>query len=319
MFEQITKYFGLDSIENKAARYNDLKKAFGDTESHLDELAKEFCIQKSLYVQRMADPDNYPIQDRIEQRFQDFIKGHKDNIRKAKKEFDSMRGKMDNLEKSLSIHKDIIRESDGLGGWVYAHIEKGRKNILGEYGEQCLQVIETALTNPKLAAYAKIKKAYHSGAITSDQLEVAIKGITKEKKTRYSDFILFNEKGQILLTQRSTWDTSSAGAWVIPGGHVDPNESHADAAVRELCEETGYSVDKITHAGIFDDDKVHIEYFIGQINTTEQAPVVQWEEVRDVRWIELGELNDYEMVFNMAANVKKILGVEDKPKSLIRK
>lgn len=319
MFEQIKEFFGFSSIEEKAARYDDLKKSFVAYEHQIDDLAKEFCIQKSLYDQRMLDPDNYIIQGRIEEKFQDFLKGHKDNIRLAKKYFDSAKKELNTIENSLLNHKSIRKQPDGKGGWNFMGIEKAHTNILGEYGEQCLDTIEEALKNPKQTAYEKLKKAYHSGIVSPEQLEKAIKGITKDKKTKYSDFILFNEKGQILLTQRSTWESSNAGAWVIPGGHVDPNESHADAAVRELREETGYNVDKVTHAGDFEDDHVGIEYFIGQVNTTEQVPVVQWEEVRDVRWIDLDELNDYEMVFNMAANVKKILGVKDRVKTRISK
>lgn len=36
------------------------------------------------------------------------------------------------------------------------------------------------------------------------------------------------------------------GVWVFPGGHVDPNETAGEAAVREVLEETGL---KAEHAG----------------------------------------------------------------------
>lgn len=45
--------------------------------------------------------------------------------------------------------------------------------------------------------------------------------------------------GRVLLAQRSKAGTR--GLWSLPGGHVEPGESHEDTALRELAEETGVS------------------------------------------------------------------------------
>ncbi|WP_303657569.1 NUDIX hydrolase N-terminal domain-containing protein [Haladaptatus caseinilyticus] len=51
---------------------------------------------------------------------------------------------------------------------------------------------------------------------------------------------IFNSAGDILLMQRV-----DDGTWCLPCGWVDPNESPADAAVRETKEETGLTVEVV--------------------------------------------------------------------------
>lgn len=46
--------------------------------------------------------------------------------------------------------------------------------------------------------------------------------------------VVVNERGQILLARRS-----DSGSWALPGGIIDPAEQPADAATREVFEETG--------------------------------------------------------------------------------
>ena len=49
--------------------------------------------------------------------------------------------------------------------------------------------------------------------------------------------IVFNEdKTQVLLVKRR-----DIPVWVLPGGGLDPGESPEEGAVREVCEETGFS------------------------------------------------------------------------------
>jgi 8-oxo-dGTP pyrophosphatase MutT (NUDIX family) len=49
--------------------------------------------------------------------------------------------------------------------------------------------------------------------------------------------VVFNDQGQVLLQQRS-----DNGNWALPGGAIDPGEEPANAAIREVFEETGVSV-----------------------------------------------------------------------------
>jgi ADP-ribose pyrophosphatase YjhB (NUDIX family) len=53
---------------------------------------------------------------------------------------------------------------------------------------------------------------------------------------------------KILLMQRA-----DNGHWGLPGGHVEPGESVADAAVREVFEETGCTVEVKRLIGVYSD------------------------------------------------------------------
>jgi len=74
--------------------------------------------------------------------------------------------------------------------------------------------------------------------------------------------LIFNERGEVLL-QRA----SSDGNWYTVGGAIDPGEDHAQAAVREVLEETGLHVVPERIVGVYRDPVTvypngdRVEYF----------------------------------------------------------
>ena len=463
MILKIRQLLGLESPEEQIERYEDVQKSFDESDATIDELAKDYFIEKSYYEQRMKDPDNLTIQNRIQEKFDNFIKYHKENIRKAKRNFDSLKKEREAIEKSLKSHKYIRKEwKDGEWKYIYDQPEnkedgakrlsqeekyRGDKNsegvsetssnirteestsgvsenkeqiesqterfglketnnitdlkdnikeILSQYSNRDMAniqvekylnenktiaqeylkenniksredfakhtrslqnkaregkgkerreilnnwkkekenknlnaIIDFALQQEdewqerikKEDAYSKIKKAYQNNQISLDSFNSIIKGITKEEKTKYADFILLNEKGELLLLKRSQWEEDNKGAWVIPGGHVDPGEDFKTAAIRELREESGYNVDKCENVGSYEDDKCHIEYFQASINNNEQSILLDWMEVRDYKWMKPEDLKDeWTAIFNMKENVMKIMGIDKwRHKEVIRK
>ncbi len=74
----------------------------------------------------------------------------------------------------------------------------------------------------------------------------------------HSVVVLFNEKGEILLEERS-----DDGYFDFPGGSIDLKESAEDAARRELLEETGLIADELKLFKVYSGEITHYVYFNG--------------------------------------------------------
>jgi 8-oxo-dGTP pyrophosphatase MutT (NUDIX family) len=73
-----------------------------------------------------------------------------------------------------------------------------------------------------------------------------VRGVQYEKYDLERDavrVVLADAGGRILLFHVMTPDYVPDGWWELPGGGIDPGESYLDAAVREIREETGLTLD----------------------------------------------------------------------------
>ena len=121
-----------------------------------------------------------------------------------------------------------------------------------------------------------------------------------------SRLLVLDEGDRLLLMKTVAPDTSRFARWITPGGGVDPGETHVEAAVRELHEETGQVVTEVGDVVRVDDFEVpwddadhthgHAEFFVVRLPHFEVVDD-DWtdDERNDIlasRWFTLDELTN---------------------------
>ncbi len=65
-----------------------------------------------------------------------------------------------------------------------------------------------------------------------------------EKKVKFyqaAGGVVLNDAGQVLLLRREVWREGQLREEIrLPKGHIEPRETPQEAAMREVCEESGY-------------------------------------------------------------------------------
>jgi 8-oxo-dGTP pyrophosphatase MutT (NUDIX family) len=69
-----------------------------------------------------------------------------------------------------------------------------------------------------------------------------------------------DEEGRLLLAKRT-----DSSFWTIPGGTMEPGETIAETAVREVKEETGIDVEVVSLVGIYSNPWHVVEYSDGEV------------------------------------------------------
>jgi len=119
-----------------------------------------------------------------------------------------------------------------------------------------------------------------------------------------SRLLVLDGDDRVLLMKTVAPDTSRTARWITPGGGVDPGETHVEAAVRELHEETGQVVTAVGDVVRVDDFEVswddadhthgHAEFFVVRLPHFEVVDDDWTDDERtdilESRWFSLDDL-----------------------------
>lgn len=112
---------------------------------------------------------------------------------------------------------------------------------------------------------------------------------------RAASAVVADEDGRILLTRRRNNDL-----WTIPGGAMEPGETIAQTAVREVKEETGVDVEVVGLVGIYSNPRHVIEYDDGEVRQRFSVcfacrptggEATASDETSEVRYVDRSELD----------------------------
>lgn len=115
----------------------------------------------------------------------------------------------------------------------------------------------------------------------------------------------YKEGNDIYILAEKRADTISLGGlWCLPCGHLEYNETGEEAAVRETLEETGilFPRDQIKLFNVDTDPTIYNQHvilrYIVEATSKKNSFSIDKNEVEQVKWINLKDINAYPWAFN---------------------
>lgn len=263
---------GLQTQKEKIDEYKGLLKKEREIKQEVDSLAENYSLQKSQY-DSLRGSDNAEAAMKAESCFSEFLK-------QQSKDLMSVYNRRNSIQKSI---ERLENDED------FAEMAKDIRHLF-----ECRELWKQGLI--KKSVYFDLFKA-------------------KQGKVQFADVLVFRGD-KLLILNRVGEKGAVSNDWCIPGGHVDPGETFLQAAKRELFEETGIDMSEelLIPVGKYIPKKkgIEIHYFMCFVDPDTPVNIlVDGEEETGSEWINpRTELDQYNFIFDMKDNIKRILGIE---------
>lgn len=126
-------------------------------------------------------------------------------------------------------------------------------------------------------------------------------------------FKIINDDIHILANKRGPGTPDFQGCWNCPCGYLDWNETLEQAVIREIREECGIIIKNPRCIGIDSNPEsnrqnVTVRYISLYDNTEEtlESDGGEENEVEDIKWINIKDVDDYQWAFNHGELIKEI-------------
>lgn len=104
---------------------------------------------------------------------------------------------------------------------------------------------------------------------------------------------IFNSEGKMLIQRRQPFKRSWSGMWDLTvGGSSVSGDTSLSAAIRETSEEVGVQLapDELKRVLTIQTECIFDDIYIVQKDLDETALTLQYEEVEQVKWADIGEI-----------------------------
>ena len=115
----------------------------------------------------------------------------------------------------------------------------------------------------------------------------------KPENVELTILCLIQDGNKLLLQNRIKEDWKG---YTFPGGHVEPGESFVEAAIREVREETGLTIEKPTLCGVKQFPEGDARYTVFYYKTNRFSGTPQSSEEGEVFWIPRADVDKYHTV-----------------------